>query len=147
MQKLYEIAFSEKLSAGHESCHVTQGLIARFVQQFNDRQKSTVDDDRWDCSGDDDDDIIVNEISDDENNEDSKVNQAAAVVELLIKMVQPIATMLQGESIVPLKTQFSEGRVLPLGKTKLRACELLQSIVSLKKANIIKAVGESGVMQ
>ena len=73
MQKLYEIAFKEG-SSDSESCCTTQGLIARFVQQFNDRQKSTPKDDRWDCSGDDDDDIIVNEISDDDENEESKSN-------------------------------------------------------------------------
>ena len=73
MQKMFEIAFREG-KADSESCFTTQGLIARFVQQFNDRQSSTPKDDRWDCSGDDDDDIIVNEVSDDEENEDSKNN-------------------------------------------------------------------------
>ena len=100
-----------------------------------------MDVDKWDNSGDDDDDIIVNEVSDDE---DSKNNQAAAVVELLVKMIEPIMAILRGTgNESPLKTSFNEGRVLPLGRTKLRACELLQSIISLKKSNVIVAVGES----
>ena len=146
MQKLYEIAFKEG-SSDSESCCTTQGLIARFVQQFNDRQKSTPKDDRWDCSGDDDDDIIVNEISDDDENEESKSNQAAAVVEILIKMIEPIQRILEADSSdQQIKSSYREGRVMPLGRTKLRAVELLQAIVSLKKANIITAVGNSTVM-
>ena len=104
-----------------------------------------MDVDKWDNSGDDDDDIIVNEVSDDE---DSKNNQAAAVVELLVKMIEPIMAILRGTSNEsPLKSSFNEGRVMPLGRTKLRACELLQSIISLKKSNVIVAVGESSAME
>ena len=44
---------------------MTQGLIARFVQQFNERQKQSVDEDGWQNS--DDDDTIVNDMSDEEN--------------------------------------------------------------------------------
>lgn len=145
MQKMFDIAFPETKSANPDGCFVTQGLIARFVQQFNDRQKQSVDEDRWNDSGDDD-DIIVNEMSD-EDNEDSKNNQALAVVEILVKTIGPIKTILMSESQEPIKNSFTQGRILPLGKTKLRAVELLQSIVSLKKATIITAVSESCIME
>jgi len=36
---------------------------------------------------------------------------------------------------------------LPLGRTKLRAIELLQSIVSLKKAEIINVVSKSAIVR
>lgn len=62
-------------------------------------------------------------------------------------MIDPIYSILKKDTLSPLKTQFSEGRVLPLGRTKLRACELLQSIVSLKKVNITKAVADSNIME
>lgn len=145
MQKMFETAFPESKSPNPDGCFVTQGLIARFVQQFNDRQKQSVDEDRWNDSGEDD-DIIVNEMSD-EDNEDSKNNQALAVVELLVKMVGPIKNILMGDGLEPIKNAFSQGRILPLGKIKLRAVELLQSIVSLKKPTIINAVSESRVME
>ena len=35
---------------------------------------------------------------------------------------------------------------MPLGKTKLRAVELLQAIISLKNSNITNAVAESSAM-
>ena len=116
------------------------------MQQFNDRQKQTQKDDRWDCSGDDDDDIIVNEISDDEENEDSKNNHASAVVELLVKMIDPLITILETSSTDPLKSSYREKKIFPLGRAKLRAIELLQAIISLKKANIINAAGKSKAM-
>ena len=90
MEKLFKIAFrsvqsgeqnENLISRYEEGGFVTQGLISRFVQQFNERQKQNFDKDRWDNSGDDD-DIIVNEMSDDEN-EDSKNGSHVAVVELL----------------------------------------------------------------
>lgn len=99
MQKMFEIAFnSEKGEENEESCFVTQGLISRFVQQFNDRQKQSSDENRFDNSGDEDDDIIVNEMSDEENAE-SKNRQADAVVELLVKMIDPINAILQKETL------------------------------------------------
>jgi len=61
-------------------------------------------------------------------------------------MVQPIKTILEGESSEPIKNQFSQSMMLPLGRAKLRAVELLSSIVSLKKPAIINAASESGVM-
>lgn len=70
MQKMFNIAFAEDIAANSDSRIVTQGLIAQFVQQFNEKQKQNASDDRWNDSGEDD-DIIVNEMSD-EDNEESK---------------------------------------------------------------------------
>ena len=83
----------------------------------------------------------------DEENEDSKSGNNAAIVELLVSMVKPIMTILEEASDEPIQMQFSSGRILPLGGTKLRAVELLQSIVSLKNADVINAVRDSEVMK
>ena len=69
------------------------------------------------------------------------------MVELLTKMIEPIQKILSLADLDPIASSFSSGRILPLGKAKLRAIELLQAIVSLKKASIVTAVGESGVMK
>ena len=82
MQKMFDIAFSKDTTVDQQSKVTTQGLIARFVQQFNDRQKQDHDEDRWDNSGEDD-DIIVNEVSDEEN-EDSKTNANAAIEHFMV---------------------------------------------------------------
>lgn len=145
MQKMYDIAFSPDGAADLQSKVTTQGLIARFVQQFNDRQKQDHDEDRWDNSGEDD-DIIVNEVSDEEN-EDSKTNANAIIEQFMVQMVEPLKKILDMAPLESVSSQLSTGRILPLGNTKLRAVELLQSIVSLKKAAIITAVKDSGVMK
>ena len=130
-----------------DNCFVTQGLITSFVQQFNDRQKmSNDDDDKWNNSGEDD-DIILNEASDDES-KDAQNGNAAAILGMLLDIVEPIKKILQFDSSKdPIQTAFQSNRVMPLGKTKLRASELLCAIVSLKKSEIIKVVADSKVMQ
>lgn len=80
-------------------------------------------------------------MSDEES--EAKGRNSAAIVEFLISMVQPIYKILSEDSDQPITTSFSDGRVLALGNTKVRAVELLQSIVSLKNPEIIKAVCES----
>ena len=101
MQKMFETAFreaDEKTGKTYEeSSFETQGLIARFVQQFNERQKQSLDDDAWD-NNDDGDDIIGIELSDDEN-EDSKNGNNAAIQELLVQMIDPIKTILEKDSL------------------------------------------------
>lgn len=144
MQKMFEIAF-DTTAPDTDSCFVTQGLISRFVQQFNDRWKQSLDENRFDNSCDDD-DIIVNEMSDEEN-EESKSKHADAVVELLVKMIEPIKTILETSPLPEIQSSFSSKRTMPLGRTKLRAVELLQSIVSLRKAEIINVVTSSEVLQ
>ena len=62
-------------------------------------------------------------------------------------MVDPLKTILTVDPLESVSSQFSQGRILPLGNTKLRAVELLQSIVSLKKPAIINAVKDSEVMK
>lgn len=83
-------------------------------------------------------------MSDEDN--DTKGRNSAAIVELLISMVQPIKKILSHDNDEPILNSFSEKRILALGNTKLRAVELLQSIVSLKNPDIINAVRESEVM-
>lgn len=104
MQKMFEIAFNDE-NPDSESCFVTQGLISRFVQQFNDRQKQSLDENRFDNSCDDD-YVNVNEMSDEEN-EDSKSKQADAVVELLVKMINPIKNILDQSALAPIQSSFS----------------------------------------
>lgn len=147
LQRMYDIAFSPESDPTSESSFTTQGLVSRFVQQYNDRQKKKQEngDDRWDNSGDED-YINVNEDSD-ENGEDSKANNNAAILEMLISMIKPIDAILDNEAAEPVVSQFNNRRILPLGRTKLRAIELLASIVSLKHANIITAVRETKVMK
>jgi len=146
LQKMFEIAFGPDTDVTGQSSYTTQGLVARFVQQYNDRQKKKTDgEDRWDNSGDDD-DIIVNEVSDEEG-EDSKAGNNAAILEILVSMIRPIDRILEQEPGQPVLSQFNNKRILPLGNTKLRAVELLASIVSLKHPQIIAVVRETEVMQ
>lgn len=88
----------------------------------------------------------MNEVSDEEG-EDSKAGNNAAILEMLVGMVRPIDTILEREPGQPVQSQFNNKRILPLGNTKLRAIELLASIVSLKHPSIIAAVRESQVMR
>lgn len=83
-------------------------------------------------------------MSDEES--EAKGRNNAAIVEFLISMVQPIQKILSEDSDQPITTSFSDGRVLALGNTKVRAVELLQSIISLKNPEIIKAVCDSEIM-
>ena len=83
----------------------------------------------------------------DEENEDSKNGNHIAVVELLSQMIEPLKTILEKDTLDSFQNQFSQSRYLPLGKIKLRAVELLQSIISLKMPNIIVAVGDSSIVQ
>lgn len=134
MQNLFNTAFKKEENGDYsmaDSSYVTQGLIVRFVQQFNERQKQKIEDeeDPWHKS--DDDDIIVNEVSDEEG-DDSKNGNNAAIMELLNEMIEPIKQILNKATMDPIQNQFSSGRTVPLGKNKLRAIELLQAIMSLK---------------
>lgn len=103
MQKIYETAFrcTDPLDGERyqEGCFETQGLISRFVTQFNERQKmnNVDDDDTWNKA--DDDDIIGIEMSDEENNEESKNGNTNAILDLLQQMISPIKAMLQKDSI------------------------------------------------
>lgn len=148
MQKLFNTAF-RKLESGDycdaDSSFVTQGLIVRFVQQFNERQKSNNDDDDDPWHKSDDDDIIVNEVSDEEG-DDAKNGNAAAVMELMTEMIVPLKEIISKATMDPIQTQFSSSRTLPLGRTKLRAIEVLQAIMSLKKAPIADSVAEKELM-
>ena len=82
----------------------------------------------------------------DEDNEESKNGNNTVIIELLVQMIPHIKTILDREPLEPISTTFNQNRILPLGKMKLRAAELLHAIVSLKKSQIITAVSESGVM-
>lgn len=82
----------------------------------------------------------------DEDNEESKNGNNTVIIELLVQMIPHIKTILDKEPLEPISTTFNQNRILPLGKMKLRAVELLQAIVSLNKSQIITAVSESGVM-
>ena len=82
----------------------------------------------------------------DEENEESKNGNNTVIIELLVQMIAPIKTILDMDPLEPISTTFNQNRIVPLGKIKLRAVELLQAIVSLKKTQIITAVSESGVM-
>lgn len=139
MQKMFDIAFNPDRT-DMDSCFYTQGLIMRFVQQFNDRQTKSLDSNRFDNSGDDD--IIVNEISDDENDE-AKNNNNAAIVELLVKMVEPLKAILERPTQGAIPSSFNQVTVLPLGRIKLRAVELLSSILSLKRQPVTQALADS----
>ena len=70
----------------------------------------------------------------DEDNEDSKNGAAIFMIELFVKMVTLIKKILEADPLESAQNQFQPKRMLPLGKIKLRAIELLQAIVSLKKA-------------
>ena len=90
LQRMYDIAFNKDDCSDAESAWTTQGLIARFVQQFNEKQKQTNHDD---FDSDNDDDLIVNEM-DDAEKEDSKARNNQQIVELLVSMVEPIKVLL-----------------------------------------------------
>ena len=67
---------------------------------------------------------------------------------MLLDIVTPIKKILQLEqSQESISSAFQTSRAIPLGKTKLRARELLCSLDSLKKPEIIKTVTESSVVQ
>ncbi len=104
MSKIFEIAFDDE-NPDSESCFVTQGLITRFVQTFNDRQMKSLDENRFDNSCDDD-YVNVNEMSDEEN-EDSQAQQGAAVVELLVNMIEPIKKILEKPAQAPIQSSFN----------------------------------------
>lgn len=107
---------------------------------------NNVDDDDKFNNADEDDDIILNEASDDEN-KDGKNNNALVILEMLLDIVDPIKKTLQLEqSQESISSAFQTSRVVPLGKTKLRASELLCALVSLKKPEIIKTVNESSII-
>ena len=82
-----------------EGCFETQGLISRFVTQFNERQKmnNPAIIDALDKG--DDDDIIGIEMSDEENNEESKNGNTNAIFELLQQMITPIKTLLEKDGM------------------------------------------------
>ena len=61
-------------------------------------------------------------------------------------MIEPICKILAGGEKEQVKSQYREGRCMPLGRTKLRAVELLQAIISLKNATITEAVAQSSAM-
>ena len=102
---MFEIAFKSSDDLDAVSKVTTQSLIARFVQQFNERQKAGTDSDRWDNSGDDD-DIIVNEMSDDENDM-AKNSNNAAIVEVFVEMVRPISEILASTPKEAFNCQFT----------------------------------------
>ena len=148
MQSLFSTAFKKEENGDYssaDSAYVTQGLIVRFVQQFNERQKQKMEDDEDPWHKSDDDDIIVNEVSDEEG-DDSKNGNNAAIMELLNEMIEPIKQILDKDAMDPIQNQFNSGRTLPLGKNKLRAIELLQAIMSLKQAAIANNVAEKEVI-
>lgn len=103
MQKIFETAFrstdpvdGEKYQEG---CFETQGLISRFVTQFNERQKMNNPTIIDALDKGDDDDIIGIEMSDEENNEDSKNGNTNAIFELLQQMIEPIKKLLEKDSM------------------------------------------------
>jgi len=61
-------------------------------------------------------------------------------------MIAPIKTLLEKDSLTTTQNQYKESRNYPLGKIKLRAIELLQAIVSLKKPQILNTIRESRIM-
>ena len=66
----------------------------------------------------------MNEMSD-EDNEESKNGNNTVIIELLVQMIAPIKRILDKEPLEPILTTFNQNRILPLGKIKLRAVELL----------------------
>jgi len=109
MQKIFDTAFRVAPAGSdkcyEESCFETQGLIADFIKQFIERQKQSNDDDGWDNNGDDD-DIIGIELSDDEN-DDNKNGNNAAILELMLQMIEPIKTILEKDSLESIQNQFN----------------------------------------
>lgn len=103
MQKIFETAFrcTDPVDGERyqEGCFETQGLISRFVTQFNERQKmnNPAIIDALDKG--DDDDIIGIEMSDEENNEESKNGNTNAIFELLQQMITPIKTLLEKDGM------------------------------------------------
>lgn len=89
--------------------------------------------------------MIVNEAS--AGGESDEKLEREAIVEQLVAMIPPIKNILDSKSPDHIQNQYAPSKTSPLGKDKLRAVELLQSIVSLKRNEIFDALGDSDVMQ
>ena len=61
----------------------------------------------------------------DEENEESKNGNNTAIIDLLIQMIAPLKIILDRGPLEPITTTFNQNRIVPLGKIKLRAVELL----------------------
>ena len=92
-----------------------------------------------------DDDIIIDDANNDENDE-AKKKSDQVIYDVLEGFIQPITQLLETEDDLTSRvSSYQDTSMRNLGVLKLRAIELLSSIVALRKAQINERLVRSSV--